>query len=333
MEATVSNSKSLESACKTGDVESVKATIQAGKTEFNANVFIQEVFAIAREVIDASVSTYTDGDGKCNWLNIQSFPAPDPAVNAAIELVLEEYVGSINSEMAGSILVYSCCTHIDLVPVVIKLFKDRLTLDHIMDSIYACETRYPDTCWLIMAQCIDQLLGGFGKCFSICCEQNNVSVLKLLIDRHHAKFEETVREYAGHFLDIDDGISDCCVRTDLEIVRLLATRCKFLSYRLLWACVLHENLPAAKLVFNECKEFLTAKPLDAFQEEEWSSIEKAFEMAARNKDSSMLELFIDELGENLSCKAKKSAFMGSCMMNNALSGKMLLDRCSIDLSF
>lgn len=324
------HSTSLELDCKTGKVEITGASIQATK-EFDVSVFIQETFAFAREVFDAD--THLTWEGVRAWTDVPAFPAPDPTVNAPIELVLRECVDSIDSEMAGTMLAYSCCTHIDLVPVILELFKDKLMLDHIMESIYACETRYPDTCWFIMTQCINQLVGkAIGACFNICCEWDNVGMLELLIHHHHARFEVKARKYAGRRLDIDKGILKCCSSTDLEIVSLLA-RYKFLSCRLLWACAVGKNLPAVELIFAECKEILTAEPIDKTQKKDRMDVYEALQVTASNKDAVMLELFIDEIGDSLTREAKHDAFIQTCVNGDAASGKILLDRCSINLPF
>lgn len=324
-------SASLVEFCKEGNVAAAKAMIKANKTEFDAQTFVKEVFETAREAIEEH--TYIK-EGKRVWIDTHLFPAAEPEVISAIELVLRAHADIFDSETVGKILTYACCTHVALVPVVTELFKPKLALKHIIESIMICESRCLETCWLIMKECMDQLTGdSVNDCFNICCKHNNGPMLKLLLDCHHAKIQETVRIGRGGNLTIDEGIANSCGHADPAIIELLIAECRYIGPRLLWGCAVHKNIGAADLVFTQCKRFLTGKSGDQFQVMERPIVNEAFIKAASNDDTTMLELFINELGANLPYEARRDAFLAACHLNHIPSMKMLLKHYPKDLRF
>lgn len=322
----------LVQACQEGDAVKVETWIGANRSEFDSKVFVQELFEPARKAIEEYV--YTE-KGKNVWTRVPVFPAPDPSVISAIELALKKNRLFINRKTASRILVYSCCTHFSLVPIILRLFGDLLSPRHVMDGIYACETRSPETCWLVMESCLNQLVDDFiSECFNICCERNNESMLRFLLDHYSYMIQKIVKTCEGRRLTIDEGIEVACSHADTEIVQLLLEECwQYMGRRLLWGCVIHKNLVAADLVFRECKRYLTGEFNSQLQLEERPIIDKAFNKAATGRDKGMLELFIDEIGTSLTRASKSSAFVSSCNAGCVPSVEMLLRRCHKDIEF
>ena len=209
-------------------------------------------------------------------------------------------------------------------PVVLELFKDQLQPDQIMLAIILCEVRYPETCWLIMTSCLDLLSGFADECFNVCCGQNNLSMLKLVIGRFGTEFDAYVRNSEYLNISIDTGIQKCCSYEDMMIVQFLATECGYLKPRLLLGCAIHKNIKAAELVFSKYKQIV--KPLD------WT-IEVAFGRAVGNCDTAMLKLFVTELGDKLPHSSKERAFTKSCTAGDVETVKMLIECCPQDLKY
>lgn len=324
----------LIAACLEGSTDRVIPLI-TNHVELDVAVFVKGVFAAAIEAIETYVR-YTDVYDYIWWI-LPMFPEIEKNVITSIELVLRAYDKLVSSREAGSMLIYSCCTHINLVPVILELFKDRLDPRSIIHGIDACAEYYPETRWSIMREYMSRFTGKtIYECFNICCWRQNLTMLELVIDHHALELEAAHKENMDNRIAIDDGIWACCHDGDIEAIQLLATRCKFLGPRLLGACVYYQDLEAARLVISECREYLTIEKVSdtgSVQQTVSPRIMEGFDRAVHREDTDMLELLVTELGDSLSIESKEDAFMVSFSLSDVLFARTMLKLCSQDLMF
>ena len=302
--------------------------------KFNGSTFIEKVFESARTFLLENVNAAAKSTA---WTGVPPSPIPSPSRTAAIELALREHQSSIHAETAGMALMYACCTHITLVPILLELFKDTLPPDWITKAIQACGTRHPDTCWLIMFECMSRLSSDcVAKCFNICCKKNNTAMLTTLVQHHKEEIESFVWRCGASYIEIDQGLRLCASHGDNLIIKLLVREFKItLGPRLLLSAVRHSNLEAARLIFETCKEWLPnrSRTINPNLVRECKYIDKAFKKAAENGDTPMLQLFIDEYETELDSDTIELVFLISLYRNNQQVARLLFERCVSKIKF
>lgn len=285
---------------------------------FDPHTFVYETFAFAVEALKPLTTTF---DGERLWYPVPAYPSLE---TAAIESVLREHKDTINSETASMILSFSCVQHINLIPVMLELFKSILIPNSILDAIYAYEKRYPETCWLIMTECVDLLRGSpIGKCFYICCSAGNVSMLGFLIDSCPGTFKSDLIGISCFNMSINLGIGVCCKNGDMDMVKVMIAKCKWLALYVLKHGA-KRDIEMVKLVIDEYNEYLSADS---------EFVKSALANAAKREDEDMLELLINEFGADMPCKFVRSAFVTCCSRSKLLSAEILLERFLDDLYF
>lgn len=165
-------------------------------------------------------------------------------------------------------------------------------------------------------------------------------MLEKLIGYHPIAVKTIAQASRNSFLSSNDGITACCKRETTKLVQMLIDHDPSLSPRILWLSVSHANYDAAKLIFDkykhaltvECCEFTTHKH-DTTQRQAHHLVSFSFHEAASNRNTAMLELFIDEIGTDLTRKLKAKTFLTSCIRNDHKSIEMFLTRCPSDLQF
>ena len=317
-------------ACLEGDTSRV-LSLFADNDELDTKAFVEGAFKAGS---DAFKKCPFNSDAFVYlWHTIPVYPELDPDIVTSIELVLVEYDGLLDSNAVGSMLRFACCAHINLVPIILRLFKDRLGPWSAVNGIDACWSRYPEMRWFIMREYMDEFTGRtIQECFNSCCYAGNLTMLELLIDHHYTELEAYNQENQQRKIYIDEGIMRCCWDGDIEVIQLLASKCRFLGPRLLYACIDNKDLEAARLVLNECKEFLTIE-----SETQGCALspraKKGFAKAIENDDTDMLELIVAELKDDLERETKEAAFMASFSYYDVPFAKTMLRLCSYDLMF
>lgn len=335
-------------ACLEGNTAKTTSLI-TNHRELDVKAFVDGVFSVGLNAAKNCYHTFEYGHA---WWTMPMFPELDQTVVTSVEMVLREYDGLFDSKAAANMFEYSCCAHINLVPVILELFKDRLGPRCIRYGIEICGSwlskldgagdlvldrkgyRHPEMRWFIMSEYMDRFTGKtIYECFNLCCCESNLPMLEFWINCHHAELEAYYGENLNHSISIDWGLSVCCKNGDIEVIEFLISRCRFLGSRLLHACVKYYDLEMAELVINGCREIMTIESEGLIKLMLSPLVEKVFNKAIKHNDTDILELIVCELGDSLSIDAKEAAFMMSFDYYNVPFAKMMLGLYASDLMF
>ena len=240
--------------------------------------------------------------------------ADDPAKNAVLEYVLEQFKDSIDPNLISFIFSELCEKEHCLTFFFIELFTDVLTAEIVSEalSIWASqEFRFE-----LATRCTDKINPELFK--DLVYECYNIDLLERLVDAYPDRMK-TPCFYMGLRWYHD---SKHHIYADTELIQLLLKECGDDTYNFLFhQAVRAAELETARLLLDHKPELL----LDRASE--------ALHTACITEDLDMMDLILDTIGPNLMPSSYISAFNSSCEQGKNIAVELLLARCAEHLQF